>query len=77
MQHTGNAHKVTHKNKPLTGALTSTRFLQHSQTGAASFRNIVCLEYMPNLYGSSYTFQIQEVQQGTKCAGPSSAPTGM
>lgn len=39
--HAGHAHQARHQNRNLTCALTSTCFLQHSQTGAASLKHIV------------------------------------
>lgn len=60
-------------------ALTSTRFLQHSQTDAASFKIIVeklniCSSVTTQGKGTS---EIQQDQHAQKCAAASASPTRM
>lgn len=60
-------------------SLTCTRFLQHSQTGTASFKNIVKESNIRITLAAQVkgTGQIQEVQHATMCAGTSTSPTGV
>lgn len=58
-------------------ALTSTRFLQHSQTSAASLKSIVEIRTNTGAKTSAIKFQAKSCHV-TKCAGPGAAgPTGV
>lgn len=65
--HTGHAHQATHQNRNLTCALTSTCFLQHSQTGAASLKHIV--KQLNTCAGVTIQVPSNRSKYATKCAG--------